>query len=51
VTAALLKRTQQDLAEARMLIAAAARWIHDPAYDYTARRALAQALQLPAPEK
>ena len=40
---------ENDLALLRGRIAIVTTFIHDPAYDTTARRALAQALQLPAP--
>jgi hypothetical protein len=48
---ALPNRTEDDLALLRARIAIVATFIHNPAYDRTAREALAQALNLPAPAK
>lgn len=45
----LLARAGNDLAILRARLAIVARWINNPAYDDTARRALAQALGLPQP--
>ncbi|MFG2359440.1 hypothetical protein [Streptomyces sp. NPDC048521] len=47
--AALVTSLQDDLALARARIAIVATWIHNDAYDDTARRHLAQALGLPEP--
>lgn len=44
-----LVSAENDLAVLRGRIAIVATFIHDPAYDDTARRALAQALGLPEP--
>jgi hypothetical protein len=48
-----LLAAENDLAILRGRLAIVATFIHNPVYDDTARRALAQALQLPepAPEK
>lgn len=45
----LLATAEHDLAILRARIALVTRFIHNTAYDDTARRALAQALQLPEP--
>lgn len=44
-----LLTAEKDLAVLRARFAIVATWIQDIAYDDTARRALAQALQLPDP--
>lgn len=46
-----LLSAENDLALLRGRIAIVATFIHNPAYDDTARRALAQALGLPEPRK
>jgi hypothetical protein len=46
---ALLATAENDLAILRARLAIVAAFIHNPAFDDTARRALAQALQLPEP--
>ncbi|GHB15403.1 hypothetical protein GCM10010330_81000 [Streptomyces tendae] len=46
---ALITTAENDLALLRGRIAIVATFIHNPAYDDTARRALAQALGLPEP--
>ncbi|NUV54622.1 hypothetical protein G6W51_17220 [Streptomyces coelicolor] len=46
---ALITTAENDLALLRGRIAIVAAWIHNDAYDDTARRALAQALGLPEP--
>jgi len=46
---ALLATLEDDIAMLRARIAVVTRFIHNPTYDDTARRALAQALQLPEP--
>jgi hypothetical protein len=46
---ALLRAAEDDLALLRARLALVAAWIHNPVYDDTARRALAQALNLPEP--
>ncbi|MFD7995574.1 hypothetical protein [Streptomyces mexicanus] len=46
---ALLATAENDLAVLRGRIAIVAAWIHNDAFDDTARRALAQALGLPEP--
>jgi hypothetical protein len=46
---ALLATAENDLALLRGRLALVARWIHNPAYDDTARRALANDLGLPEP--
>ncbi len=48
---ALVASLEDDLALLRGRIAIVAAFIHNPAYDDTARRALAQALGLPEPRK
>ncbi|MEV8248142.1 hypothetical protein AB0R01_30870 [Streptomyces rochei] len=48
---ALLATVENDLAILRGRIAIVATFIHNPAYDHTARRALAQALGLPEPRQ
>jgi hypothetical protein len=48
---ALINSAENDLALLRARIAIVATFIHNPAYDDTARRALAQALGLPEPRK
>ncbi|MFD3336101.1 hypothetical protein ACFWV1_26155 [Streptomyces sp. NPDC058700] len=45
----LLTTAENDLAVYRARLALVATWIHNPAYDTTAREALALALGLPAP--
>jgi hypothetical protein len=45
----LLARAENDLAILRARLAIVARFIHNPTYDDTARRALAQALGLREP--
>ncbi|MFE6412616.1 hypothetical protein ACFVOR_37415 [Streptomyces sp. NPDC057837] len=45
----LLTSAENDLALLRARLAIVATWIHNQAYDDTARRALAQALGLPEP--
>ncbi|MFJ3699572.1 hypothetical protein ACIPW9_36525 [Streptomyces sp. NPDC090052] len=45
----LLRLAEDDLALLRGRLALVTAWIHNPAYDDTARRALAQALNLPEP--
>lgn len=45
----LLATAENDLAILRARIAVVTAFIHNPTYDDTARRALAQALQLPEP--
>ena len=45
----LLATAEDDLALLRARIALTAAFIHDPAYDHTARTALAQRLGLPEP--
>ena len=47
----LVASLEDDLALLRGRIAIVATFIHNPAYDDTARRALAQALGLPEPRK
>jgi hypothetical protein len=47
----LLARAENDLAILRARLAIVTAWIHDQAYDDTARRALAQALSLPEPKR
>ena len=44
-----LLSAEKDLAILRGRLEIVRSWIHNPAYDDTARRALAQALQLPEP--
>jgi hypothetical protein len=46
---ALLATAENDLAVLRSRIALTVAFIHDPAYDDTARRALAKRLGLPEP--
>ncbi|MFJ5294498.1 hypothetical protein [Streptomyces sp. NPDC088348] len=46
---ALLRAAEDDLALLRARLALVTAWIHNPVYDDTARRALAQALNLPEP--
>lgn len=46
---ALLATAENDLAILRARLAIVTAFIHNPAYDNTARRALAQALHLPDP--
>lgn len=48
-TEAALRATEDQLADARRTIAALAQWIHNPAYDLTARIAAAHTAGLPAP--
>jgi hypothetical protein len=44
-----LQRAENELRQTRVLKAAAARFIQDPAYDLTARQTLAELLGLPGP--
>ncbi len=46
---ALLATAENDLALLRARLALVAAWIHNPAYDTTARTALARDLGLPEP--
>jgi hypothetical protein len=46
---ALLASAENDLALLRARLALVATWIHNPAYDTTARTALAHTLGLPEP--
>lgn len=46
-----LDAAEDDLAILRGRLAIVTRFIHNPTHDHTARLALAQDLQLPAPEK
>ncbi|MFJ7990283.1 hypothetical protein [Streptomyces sp. NPDC096351] len=46
---ALLTAAENDLALLRQRLALVAAWIHNPAYDATARAALARNLGLPEP--
>jgi hypothetical protein len=46
---ALLATAENDLAVLRSRIALTVAFIHDPAYDHTARQALAKRLGLPEP--
>jgi hypothetical protein len=48
-TPALLRIAEDELQELRRQLAAAVAFIHDPAYDLSARHALARLLQLPQP--
>ncbi|MFH8581679.1 hypothetical protein [Streptomyces zaomyceticus] len=47
--ASLLTTAEDDLAVLRARLALVATWIHNPAYDATARTALARDLGLPEP--
>jgi hypothetical protein len=49
VTAVLLKNAENELQKLRRLIADFVAVIHNPAYDYDTRRAIALALGLPEP--
>lgn len=44
-----LRAAENELQDSRLFKATAATWINNPAYDLTARQALAQLLNLPAP--
>ncbi|MFD7922598.1 hypothetical protein ACFV3R_25640 [Streptomyces sp. NPDC059740] len=50
VHAADLRAAETDLATHRQRLATVVAWINDPAWDLAARTALAQLLNLPAPE-
>ncbi|WP_158102527.1 hypothetical protein [Streptomyces africanus] len=47
----LLRRAEDELQKLRRMVANTVAFIHDQAYDETARRALAQALGLPEPNQ
>lgn len=47
----VLRAAEDELQRLRSVLATTARFINNPQYDHHARAALAQALQLPAPEK
>lgn len=49
MTAALLRAAEDELQKLRNLVAAFVAVIHNPAYDYDTRRAIARALGLPEP--
>lgn len=51
MTAALLKTAEDELQRLRRIVANTVAFIHDRAYDETARRALAQTLSLPEPDR
>lgn len=46
---AALRAAEDELQHLRRTLAAVAAWIHNPAYDTSARTALAHTLGLPAP--
>ena len=48
---AALDASENELQRLRPIVAAAAAFINNPAYDITARRALAEQLGLPAPRQ
>lgn len=44
-----LRAAEDDLQRIRGLLALVTAWLHNPAYDHTARHALAQSLGIPGP--
>lgn len=47
----VLRSAEDELQRLRLVLGTVAGFINNPRHDYAARAALAQALQLPAPEK
>ena len=47
----ILRAAEDELQRLRTVLSTVARFINNPTHDHTARTALAQALQLPAPDR